>query len=440
MTGLPLRRRALARADPAVAALIDEEAARQADRIELMASENYVSRAVREAEGSCLINSTVEGYPGARFHGEQPVADSLETLAIERAKELFGYRYANVQPHSGTQANQAVLLGLVPDGGRVLAMGLAAGGHFSHGHATSLAGRLFDIVHYGVRESDGLIDYDDVDDIAKRTQPDILIAGGAAYPRRIDFRRLRQIADSVGCILMADIAHLAGLVAVGLFPNPFPHCHVVTTTTYKNLRGPRGGLILCNDEDIAQAIDAAIIPLLQGTPLLNVIAAKAVCFHEATTPAFTKYARAVRARARQLASDLSESGLRIVGGGTDTPLVIVDLRPLGLGGAMAANCLARAGIGTNAIFVPGDPDDLSRLSGIRFGVSACCTRGFGRSEFGAIAEMIAALLETLARDPNGVPALERGTLVRVRALCRSFPLDAGNADEGIKTREGEIYA
>lgn len=409
------------RDDPEVASLIASELRRQSARLELTASENYISAAQLEASGSDLGNFTVEGYPGGRFHGPSPNADAIERLAIERACEVFGARFANVQPHSGTQANQAVLLALLRDGDTLLSMRMSAGGHFSHGEASTLAGRSFHVVHYGVRAQDGLIDYEEVQQLARRHKPGLIIAGASAYPRAIDFERFAGIARSVDARLMVDIAHVAGLVVAGLFPHPFPHADVVTSTTYKNFRGVHGGLILCNDPALAQKIDAAVCPGLQGTLLLQLIAAKAVGFHEARQPEYLRYAEQVRANAHALGHALIEQGMTLSTGGTDTPFVVADLRPLGIDGADAAQCLDALGIGTNKVPLPSDPDDFSRCSGLRLGVSAVTTRGMGTNECVEIGRVVAAALR-MAAAGEPLAAAEGAPLgQRIARICARFP-------------------
>jgi len=413
----------LASADGAVAALIAAEARRAALRLELVASENHVSLAQLQACGSQMENVTVEGYPGKRFLGSSMHVDALEQLAVDRARRLFGAGFANVQPHSGTQANQAVMLALLQPGDTVLSMRLCDGGHFSHGDAANLSGALYQAVFYGVG-ADGCIDYLEVDRLARAHAPKLLIAGASAYPRVIDFARMAEIAHAVGAHLLADIAHVAGLVASGLFPHPLPHADVVTTTTYKNLRGPRGGLILCNDESLAQRIDIALCPLLQGTPIMGLIAAKAVAFGEALAPGYADYSRSVLANARVLADRFSANGFRVVTGGTDTPFVVLDLRPLGLNGKVAASCLDTCSIGANAVPVPGDAD-FEHASGLRLGVSALTTRGFGPQECESVADLVSQALQDLA---SGEPdAHKLATLTKhVTALCERFPIYSGS--------------
>ncbi|MDX1489365.1 MAG: serine hydroxymethyltransferase, partial [Acidiferrobacterales bacterium] len=345
----------LAEADPQVARAIVDELRRQQDQIELIASENLVSRAVLEAQGSVFTNKTVEGYVGRRYHGGADYADQIEALATERAQRLFGCAYANVQPHSGSQANQVVFLAFLKPGDKILGMALAAGGHLSHGAAPNLSGKWFNVVQYGVSASSGLIDYDEVEELAIQQQPKLIIAGGSAYPRVIDFGRFRAIADRVGALLLVDMAHFAGLVAGGVHPSPLPYADIVTTTTYKSLRGARGGLILANDVNVGRKIDAALFPGLQGSAMLHAIAAKAVCLGEALRPAFREYARHVVENAQILASTLSERGCALVSGGTDTALMLVDVRPQGLTGKAACDSLERAGLTCNKNAIPGDP-------------------------------------------------------------------------------------
>src|ERR1041385_7534717 len=360
----------LAHADPDVAGAVGDELKRQQEQIELIASENIVSRAVLEAQGSVLTNKYAEGYPGRRYYGGCGYVDVAERLAIDRAKRLFGCAFANVQPHAGAQANQAVMLALLSPGDTILGLSLAAGGHLTHGAPPNLSGKWFHAVTYGVRAEDGRIDFDEVERQAERHRPRLIIAGGSAYPRIIDFARFRAIADRVGASLMVDMAHFAGLVAGGAHPSPIPHAHVVTTTTHKTLRGPRGGMILSDDGDIARRIDSAVFPGLQGGPLMHVIAAKAVALGEALRPEFAAYARAVIANAQTLAATLAEAGLAIVSGGTDTHLLLVDLRPLGLTGRDAEQALERAGITCNKNGIPFDPQKPTVTSGIRLGSPA----------------------------------------------------------------------
>lgn len=415
----------LAEADPEVGAAILGELRRQQDQIELIASENVVSLASLQALGSVMTNKTVEGYPGRRYYGGAEFADAIERLAIDRARKLFGCAYANVQPHSGSQANQAVYFALLVPGDTILSMALAAGGHLSHGAPPNITGKWLNPVHYGVRRDDGRIDYDEVERLALEHRPRLIIAGGSAYPRVIDFARFRAVADAVGARLMTDIAHFSGLVAAGLHPSPFPHAHVVTTTTYKNLPGTRGGLILCDDADLARRFDSAVFPGIQGSTLLNAIAAKAVCLGAALRPEFKDYARAVLDNARTLAGRLAGHRLEVVTGGTDTPLMLIDLRGRGLTGDVASASLEAAGLTCNKNAVPFDPTPPAVTSGIRLGVSAGTTRGFGRAEFEDIGDMIAAVLDALAGDRAGDGGLQSAVRERVRGLCRRFPIYPG---------------
>jgi glycine hydroxymethyltransferase len=412
----------LARTDPEVHAAISGELRRQQDQIELIASENMVSLATLEAVGSVMTNKTVEGYPGRRYYGGTEFADAVETLAIERAKALFGCAFANVQAHSGSQANQAVYLALLKPGDTILSMALAAGGHLSHGAAPNLSGKWLKPVQYGVRRQDGLIDYDQVEALAREHQPKLLIAGGSAYPRVIDFARMRAIAEGVGATLLVDMAHFAGLVAGGVHPSPLPHADVVTATTYKNLRGVRGGIILTDDGALARKFDSAIFPGLQGSTILNAIAAKAVCLGEALKPEFKDYAAAVLDNARALAATLIERGYDIVAGGTDTPLMLVDLRSRGLTGDVASTYLEAAGLTCNKNAVPFDEEPPTVTSGLRFGVSAGTTRGFGTAEFTTIGGLIADVLDGLADGGDGMEAVETSVRGQVRDLCRGFPV------------------
>jgi len=415
---------ALAEVDPEIAAAVADELERQRDVVELIASENIVSRAVLEAQGSILTNKTIEGYPGNRYHGGAANVDVIERIAIERAGRLFGCRFANVQPHSGSQANQAVFVALLKEGDKVLSMELFAGGHLSHGSPYNLTGRCFPVVQYGVRRQDGLIDYDGVDGLAREHRPRLIIAGGSAYPRAIDFPRLRKAADAVGALLLVDMAHFSGLVAGGAHPSPFPYADIATTTTYKSLRGARGGIILTDREEIAKKIDGGVFPGVQGSPLLHALAAKAVCLGEALRPEFKAYAAAVLANARALAETLLQRGYDLVGGGTDTPLMLVDLRRQGVKGNVASAMLERAGITCNKNPVPFDPEDPSVGSGLRFGVSAATTRGFGTAEFATVGGWIANLLDVLAKGSD-TSALETEIRRRVVAMTARFPIYAG---------------
>jgi glycine hydroxymethyltransferase len=412
----------LVAADPELAAAISHESDRQQWQIELIASENIVSRAVLEAQGSVLTNKYAEGYPGRRYYGGCEFVDAAETLAIDRAKRLFGCAFANVQPHSGAQANQAAYLALLKPGDTILGMALSAGGHLTHGARPSLAGKWFDALSYGVRAEDGRIDFAEIERLAETHRPRLIIAGGSAYSRIIDFARFRAIADAVGAYLMVDMAHFAGLVAGGVYPSPLPHAHVVTTTTHKTLRGPRGGLMLTDDEEIARRINAAVFPGLQGGPLMHVIAAKAVALHEALQPAFKRYAAAVVENAAALAGTLAKAGLAIVSGGTDSHLMLVDLRPLGITGRDAERSLERAGITCNKNGIPFDPQKPTITSGIRLGSPAATTRGFGPSEFRVVGGCIVETLRALAQQLADNGATEVRVREDVRELCARFPI------------------
>jgi glycine hydroxymethyltransferase len=413
----------LRQGDPAVAEAVAAELDRQQNQIELIASENIVSRAVLEAQGSVLTNKYAEGYPGRRYYQGCAPSDAVETLAIERAKQLFGCGFANVQPHSGAQANGAVMLALLKPGDTLLGLSLDAGGHLTHGAKPAMSGKWFNAVQYGVRPDDHCIDFDQVAALAREHRPRMIIAGGSAYPRHIDFARFRAICDEVGAWLLVDMAHFAGLVAAGEHPSPFGHAHVVTTTTHKTLRGPRGGMVLTDDEAIAKKVNSAVFPGLQGGPLMHVIAAKAVAFGEALQPEFKAYARAVIANAQALAGRLRERGADLVAGGTDTHLALVDLRPLGITGRDADEALERAAITCNKNGIPFDPLPPVKTSGIRVGSPAGTTRGFGVQEFRDIADMVADVLEglrTSGHEGNG--AVEAEVKARVRALCARFPI------------------
>jgi glycine hydroxymethyltransferase len=415
--------RALAATDPAVAAAIGQELKREQNQIELIASENIVSMAVLEAQGSVFTNKYAEGYPGKRYYQGCAPSDAVESLAIERAKQLFNCGFVNVQPHSGAQANGAVMLALTKPGDTIMGLSLDAGGHLTHGAKAALSGKWYNAVQYGVRRDDHLIDFDQVEALAKEHKPKLIITGGSAYPRFIDFARFRAIADEVGALLMVDMAHFAGLVAGGVHPTPFGHAHVVTTTTHKTLRGPRGGMILTDDEAIAKKINSAVFPGLQGGPLMHVIAAKAVAFGEALQPEFKGYARAVVENAKVLASRLKERGADLVAGGTDTHLALVDLTPLGVTGKDADEALERSHITCNKNGIPFDPLPPVKTSGIRVGTPAGTTRGFGPAEFRDIADMIADVLEGLrTKGEQGDPAVEAAVKARVEALCARFPI------------------
>ncbi|MFC3051170.1 serine hydroxymethyltransferase [Kordiimonas pumila] len=412
----------LADTDSELLKSIDGELLRQQTQIELIASENIVSKAVLEAQGSVLTNKYAEGYSGRRYYQGCHHVDIAEDLAVERAKKLFNAGYVNVQPHSGAQANGAVMLALAKPGDTILGMSLDAGGHLTHGAAPALSGKWFNAVQYGVRREDALIDFDEVAALAKEHKPTIIIAGGSAYPRVIDFKKFREIADSVGALLMVDMAHFAGLVAGKEHPNPLEYAHVVTTTTHKTLRGPRGGMILTNDEAIAKKINSAVFPGLQGGPLMHVIAAKAVAFGEALRPEFQKYAAQVIENAKALAARLKENGFDIVSGGTDTHVVLVDLRPKGLTGKSADEALERALMTCNKNGVPFDPEKPFITSGIRLGTPAGTTRGFAVEEFVQIADMITEVLDGLAANPDNNEAAEAAVRVKVAELCTRFPI------------------
>lgn len=413
----------LAEVDPDVAAIIGHELTREQDGIELIASENIVSAAVLAAQGSVFTNKYAEGYPGKRYYGGCGPSDEVETLAIERAKKLFNCAYANVQANSGSQANQSVLLALVRPGDTILGMSLAAGGHLTHGAAPNMSGKWFNAVQYGVRKEDGLLDYEELERLAREHKPKLIIAGGSAYPRFIDFARIRAVADEVGAYFMVDMAHFAGLVAAGIYPTPLPHAHVTTTTTHKTLRGPRGGMVLTNDEEIAKKINSAIFPGLQGGPLMHVIAAKAVAFGEALTPAFVTYQKAVAANAKILAKTLVEEGLAIITGGTDSHLMLVDLRPKNTTGKAAEASLERAHITANKNAIPFDPAKPAITSGIRLGTPAATSRGFGEAEFKEIGQMIGEVLDGLAKSNDGTNGtIEDAVGARVKALCARFPI------------------
>ncbi|MDI3308114.1 MAG: serine hydroxymethyltransferase [Acetobacteraceae bacterium] len=414
----------LAESDPEIAAAIGRELVRQQDGIELIASENIVSRAVLEAQGSVLTNKYAEGYPGRRYYGGCDYVDEAERLAIERACKLFGCGFANVQPHSGAQANQAVFLALLQPGDAFMGLDLAAGGHLTHGSPANLSGKWFRPVPYTVRREDQLIDMEEVARIARANRPKLIIAGGSAYARFWDFARFRQIADEVGAYFMVDMAHFAGLVAGGAHPSPFPHAHVATTTTHKTLRGPRGGMILTNDEPLAKKINSAVFPGLQGGPLMHVIAAKAVAFGEALRPEFRAYAKAVVANAKALAEELRGQGLDLVTGGTDNHLLLVDLRPKRLTGKAAEGALNRAHLTCNKNAIPFDPEKPMVTSGVRLGTPAATTRGFGEAEFRTVGKLIGEVLDGLARanDAEGNTAVEASVKARVLELCQRFPI------------------
>jgi glycine hydroxymethyltransferase len=409
--------------DKAVAAAIRRELGRQRHEIELIASENIVSRAVMEAQGSVLTNKYAEGYPRRRYYGGCQFVDEAEELAIERAKQLFGCAFANVQPHSGAQANQAVFFALLQPGDTFMGLNLAAGGHLTHGSPVNQSGKWFRVVPYGVDPETHLIDYEAVQRLAEAEKPKLILAGGSAYPRIIDFARFRAIADSVGAYFMVDMAHFAGLVAGGVHPNPLPHAHVVTTTTHKTLRGPRGGLVLSNDEELGRKINSAVFPGLQGGPLMHAVAAKAVALGEALRPEFKTYAKAVAANAKVLADTIMSGGLDITSGGTDTHLMLVDLRRKKLTGRLAEQALGRANITCNKNGIPFDPEKPTITSGIRLGTPACTTRGFAESEFVEVGGMIIEVLDGLARNgEEGNARLEQAVKRRVVKLTDRFPI------------------
>ncbi len=411
----------LTEADPVIAASIAREGIRQAEQIELIASENIVSQAVIDAQGSVLTNKYAEGYPGRRYYGGCEYVDEVEAEAIDRLKKLFGCEYANVQPHSGAQANGAVKLALLSPGDTILGMSLDAGGHLTHGAKPAQSGKWFRPVQYGLTQA-GLIDYDQVEELAKAEKPKLIIAGASAYSQKIDFARFRAIADEVGAWLLADMAHIAGLVATGLHPSPIGHAHIVTSTTHKTLRGPRGGIILTNDEALAKKINSAVFPGLQGGPLMHVIAGKAVAFGEALQPEFKEYMQRVVDSASALANVMMARGCDIVSGGTENHLMLVDLRPVGVTGKDAEAALERAGFTCNKNSVPGDPEKPTVTSGIRLGTAAGCSRGFGPEEFKQIGHMIGDVLDALAQSSDGDETVEKETREKVRALCTSHPI------------------
>jgi glycine hydroxymethyltransferase len=413
----------LKEADPEIFSAIGKELERQQNQIELIASENIVSRAVLQAQGSVLTNKYAEGYPGKRYYGGCEFVDVSEQLAIDRICKLFGAKFANVQPHSGAQANQAVLLALLQPGDTILGQSLASGGHLTHGAKPNMSGKWFNAVQYGVRREDALIDYDEVEKLAREHKPKMIIAGASAYPRQIDFARFRKIADEVGAYLMVDMAHYAGLVAAGIYPSPVTHAHVTTSTTHKTLRGPRGGIILTNDEELHKKINSAVFPGLQGGPLEHVIAAKAVAFGEALQPSFKVYAQAVLDNARVLAATLKKGGLDIVSGGTDCHLVLVDLRPKKLTGRVAEVSLEHALMTCNKNAIPFDPEKPTVTSGVRLGSPAATTRGFGVKEFELVGQYIVEVLDGLVKngaENNG--AVEKEAAARVLKLCGQFPI------------------
>ncbi|MFK7840386.1 MAG: serine hydroxymethyltransferase [Bdellovibrionales bacterium] len=409
--------------DPEIKEAIDNELHRQQTQIELIASENITSKAVIDAQGSVLTNKYAEGYPGRRYYGGCEFADVVENHARNRAKELFGAKYANVQPNSGSQANQGVFTALLQPGDTILGMSLASGGHLTHGAAPNQSGKWFNAIQYGVREDDQLLDYEQVEALAREHKPQMIIAGASAYPRQIDFARFRKIADEVGAYLLVDMAHYAGLIAGGSYESPVPHAHITTTTTHKTLRGPRGGMILTNDLDIFKKINSAIFPGIQGGPLMHVIAGKAVAYKEALKPEFKDYAKAIVDNARVLASTLKDGGADIVSGGTDSHIVLLDLRPKGLKGNETEEALERAGMTCNKNAVPYDPEPPMVTSGVRLGTPAATTRGFGTAEWTLVGEYILEVLDGLkANGVDGNADVEKAVKVKVEALCARFPI------------------
>ncbi|MEK9744509.1 MAG: serine hydroxymethyltransferase [Candidatus Puniceispirillum sp.] len=414
--------KSLAESDPEIAAAIKDELGRQQDQIEMIASENIVSAAVMEAQGSVLTNKYAEGYAGRRYYGGCEHVDVVETLAIERTKKLFGCQFVNVQPHSGAQANQAVFLSLLKPGDTILGMSLAAGGHLTHGAAPNLSGKWFNAVQYGVDPETAQINFDELAALARQHKPKLILAGGSAYPRTLDFAAFRKIADEVGAYFMVDMAHISGLVAAGVHPSPLPHAHIVTSTTHKTLRASRGGLIMSNDEALGKKINSAVFPGLQGGPLMHAIAGKAVAFGEALRPEFKAYTQLVVSNARILADTLISRGVAIVSGGTDTHVVLVDLRPKGLTGNVAELSLEHAGITCNKNGIPFDPQPPTVTSGVRLGTPAGTTRGFGNEEFVAVGHLIGDVLDGLARNPDDNRAVEAAVRKKVSALCQAFPI------------------
>jgi glycine hydroxymethyltransferase len=418
----PFFSNSLEQADPAIQSAINEELYRQQSQIEMIASENIVSRAVIEAQGSVLTNKYAEGYPGKRYYGGCEFVDKVEAIAIDRLKQLFGAKYVNVQPHSGAQANGAVMLALVKPGDTILGMSLDAGGHLTHGARPALSGKWFNAIQYGVRQEDYLLDYDQVEALAHEHRPQLIIAGYSAYPRAVDFARFRKIADSVGAYLMVDMAHFAGIVAAGRHQNPVEHAHVVTSTTHKTLRGPRGGVILTNDEELIKKINSAVFPGLQGGPLMHVIAGKAVAFGEALQPEFKTYIDRVIANAKALGEVLSAGGVNLVTRGTDNHLLLVDLRPKGLKGNQVEHALERAGITCNKNGIPFDTEKPTVTSGIRLGTPAGTTRGFDEKEFRQIGELILQVFDGLKQSPDGNEVVEKHVRSKIAAMCEAFPI------------------
>ncbi len=412
----------LYKSDPQIGQIVERELKRQQNQIELIASENFASCAVMDAQSTVLTNKYAEGYPKKRYYGGCGIVDEVEILAIERIKQLFGCNFANVQPHSGSQANQAVYFAFLAPGDVILGMSLVAGGHLTHGAIPNISGKWFNSIQYGVKQEDGLIDYSQVLRLAKEHKPKLIIAGGSAYPRKIDFKSFREISDEVGALLLADVAHYAGLIVAGLYPNPFPHAHLVTTTTHKTLRGPRGGVILSMDEEIAKKINSAIFPGIQGGPLMHVIAAKAVAFGEALQPSFKKYAQAVIDNAVILGETLKNGGYNLVTGGTDCHLLLVDLCNKKLTGKASEASLERGGLTCNKNAVPFDQLSSFITSGIRLGSPATTTRGFGKKEFVEIGAMIVQVLDGLVQNPNNNEVIESKISKMVYELCQKFPI------------------
>ncbi|OUR76447.1 serine hydroxymethyltransferase [Alphaproteobacteria bacterium 46_93_T64] len=412
----------LEKSDPSVFAAMGQELGRQRDQIELIASENIVSPAVMAAQGSVLTNKYAEGYPRRRYYGGCEYVDIVENLAIDRAKELFGCDFVNVQPNSGSQANQGAFMSLIKPGDTILGMSLAAGGHLTHGAPPNQSGKWFNAIQYGVRKDDHLVDFDEVRALAHEHKPALIVAGGSAYPRHFDFVKFREIADEVGAYLMVDMAHFSGLVAAGIHPSPFPYADIATTTTHKTLRGPRGGMILTNNEAIAKKVNSAIFPGIQGGPLMHVIAGKAVAFGEALQPSFKAYAQQVVDNADILAKTLISHGLDIVSGGTDTHLLLVDLRPKKLTGKLAEHSMENANITCNKNGIPFDPEKPMVTSGVRLGSPAATTRGFGTTEFAKVGDLIAEVLDGLVANPEDNSAVEAKVRAEVKKLCDAFPI------------------
>ena len=422
-TPLPMFTQSLAEADPAIGAVLKGELRRQRGQIELIASENIVSRAVLEAAGSVLTNKYAEGYPGRRYYGGCEEVDKAEQLAIDRACKLFNCTFVNVQPHSGAQANQAVFMALLQPGDKFMGMALDQGGHLTHGSPANQSGKWFKVVSYGVKRDTHLIDYEQMEATARRERPKLIVAGASAYSRHIDWARFRKVADEIGAFFMVDMAHYAGLVAAGVYPSPLPHAHVVTTTTHKTLRGPRGGMVLSIDAEIGKKVNSAVFPGLQGGPLMHIIAAKAVALGEALRPDFKVYAQNVVDNARALAAALVERGLNIVSGGTDSHVMLVDLRPKKATGVAAEKVLDRAGITVNKNSIPDDPEKFTVTSGVRLGSPAGTTRGFGVTEFREVGHLIADVLDGIAKNgPDGDAQVERQVRAKVQALCDRFPI------------------